>query len=620
MPGIFGFIRKHGADRQANEALIQRMGEIQSHNKHYTLHTHAEDWFGLGLIGLPVPGEECFAIDRECNLLAAFSGYIYDFQRLPAALEQPTSHKASRLTQIYAAFPDRMPEKLNGSFNAAVFDLKRKAAIICNDRIGHWQLYYFEDEHSFLFAGEYKAFLPYQYFDRDMDEAAVLDYFNFKMILGDKTLFKKVKRLRWARAIRYCNGRVTIEPWWEYRFPEESKQSPADLIDEAHVLYQQNIMKQCSGYDHVIIPLSGGLDSRMVLAHAREAGLHPHTFCHGQKQSVEVKLAARVASEAGVENHSLVEINPQWVVDFAERFVWLTGGMINTGPAVLLGVASQYGLNASKSVFLNGLAGRTVFGYGYFNERDISTILPWSAKIQRLRTLLDGHFTDDNYYRIFQPQFRMTLKAVYDSAIEAEFAHYQKASNLFCHQRDLFALENRFRKKYDQIDVNRFTVHDHWALEDDRTIEFYLKIPPRLKVSTSRVLLVEGLKRKFPHLARVPQQHTGVNLFTEPSHAVLKAKAYKKQLMYYAERFSRGLLNLHDYSTYVHYDQWYRSHSGIRDFFESVLLDQRTLQRGYYDPVALRSLLNYQRRGGNAFGVLSHFVSFELFNRLYRDR
>jgi asparagine synthetase B (glutamine-hydrolysing) len=620
MPGIFGFFTKKETDKQVNEDLIVRMGRIQVHSEKYALCTFSDTWCGLGFVGLPIPGEEQFVVDCQRNMASAYGGYIYEFQRVAGGAVTRMNSKALGLCDIYRTHPDTLPEKLNGSYNVAVYDLEHRHAIICNDRIGHWQLYYCEDDTYFLFAGEYKAFLQYQGFDRSLDEEAVRDYFNFKMVLGEKTFFRKVKRLRWAQAIRYRNGIVSIEPWWEYRFPEESRQTVDELVDEAHGLYQQNIRKQSAGFEHVIIPLSGGLDSRMVLAHARQAGLRPYTFCHGQARSVEVRLAARVASEAGVTHHNLVEIDPLWTVDLAERFVWLTGGMVNLGPSVLLGVASRYGLDASRSVFLNGLAGRTAFGYGYFNETDISSTMSWPEKMQRLRIVLDGQFTNDNYYRVFQTEYRSALKAVYDAVIEQEFARYGQASSLFCHQRDLFALENRFRKMYDQIDVNRFLVHDHWALEDDRTVEFYLKIPPRLKVGTSRILLVEGLKRMFPHLANIPQQHTGVNLFSQPSHTAMKVTAYKKQMMHYAERLSLGLLNFHDYSTYVHYDQWYRSHRKIREFFETVLLDQRTLQRGYFDHRALESLLKYQRRGGNAFGVLSHLVSFELFNRLYCER
>lgn len=620
MPGIFGFICKQGGDRAANQSLIRRMGEIQLHNPNYELHTHADDWFGLGTVGLPVPGEERLAVVSERNLAAAFSGYIYAFQKLNANMEQPTKKKATRIADIYAAHEASLPEKLNGSFNAVALDTSRKAGIICTDRFGHHQLYYYEDDNIFFFAGEFKAFLEYERFDRCLDDAAIADFFNYQLVLGERTFFKRVKRLRWGHKIQFQNGRITIAPWWQWQFTPDLGRSVEDFVDEGHALYQENVRRQTDGASHVIIPLSGGLDSRMVLAHARLAGLEPHSFSHGQRRGLEAKIAAKVAQTAGVKDHHLIEINPEWTADYAERFIWLTGGMVEIGPCILLGVAERYGLPPTTSAFLNGIAGRTAFAYSYFNKADISATLSREEKLHRLRRSLVGQFVDDNYYKNFAPEHQTRFKAAYYPSIEAELQTYTNVSDLFCYQRDLFVLHNRFKRMFDQVDVNRFVLHDHFALEDDRTLDFYLKVPPELKAYPVRTLLIEALKTKFPELARIPQAHGNVDLFSSPSAMAVKLTAYKKRLAYLAERGSCGLLNFRDLDTYVHYNQWYRTSRKVREFVDGILLDPRTRQRGYYDAAEVQRLLQYEKRGGNSFGVLSLLLSFELFQRLYVDR
>ena len=523
------------------------------------MQTYADEWCGVGLVGLPVPGEEQFKVDRERGLAAAYSGHIYDFQKLPAEQLKPTRNKATRLMELYASDAESLPEKLSGSFNAAVFDLRARRAAICNDRLGHWHLYYYEDDRLFLFAGEFKAFRAYANFDREIDDAAVRDFFNYQLVLGDRTFFKRVKRLRWAHRIAFADGRVSIKPWWEWRLGNDSTQPVSELVEESHHLYQDIVRKQTAGASHVIIPLSGGLDSRMVLAHARLAGIEPHTFSHGQSRSLEVKLAARVAATAGVKHHRFIDINPAWTADYAERFIWLTGGMVEIGPSILLGVADQYGLPATTSVFLNGVAGRTAFAYGYFNAGDIRTDVSRDEKLRRLCTSLAGSPEDENSYSIFSSEFRRSLKASYYPAVDSELSVHERVSDLFCHQRDLFVLHNRFKMMFDQVDVNRYVLQDHWALEDDRTLDFYLKVPPALKAYPVRTLLVEALKSKFPELARIPQQHGNVNLFETPSALSSRAHRYKKRLSYLMERGSHGLLNFRDLDTYVHYNQWYRT-------------------------------------------------------------
>jgi 7-cyano-7-deazaguanine synthase len=64
-----------------------------------------------------------------------------------------------------------------------------------------------------------------------------------------------------------------------------------------------------------VVLLSGGLDSTTVLAVAKREGYTPHamTFRYGQRHSVEIEAARRVASAVGVAKHVVVDIDlRQW--------------------------------------------------------------------------------------------------------------------------------------------------------------------------------------------------------------------------------------------------------------------------------------------------------------------
>jgi 7-cyano-7-deazaguanine synthase len=62
---------------------------------------------------------------------------------------------------------------------------------------------------------------------------------------------------------------------------------------------------------NAVVLLSGGLDSATTLAIARQAGLRPAalTFRYGQRHSVEIAAARRVAAAMAVEDHRIVEID-----------------------------------------------------------------------------------------------------------------------------------------------------------------------------------------------------------------------------------------------------------------------------------------------------------------------
>ncbi|OGC91170.1 MAG: hypothetical protein A2W25_10295 [candidate division Zixibacteria bacterium RBG_16_53_22] len=617
MPGIFGLIRKAGDSREANEALIGRMAARLSHNDLYVSRTHAEDWFALGNIGLPVTGEERFAVDSGRRTACAFSGYIYGWRGVESDLDRPTPDKASRIMNIYEKHGGALPEKIDGSFNIALFDLRSREAFICNEKLGHRHLYYFEDDQVFLFSSEIKALMAYERFSRELDWDAVADYFNYGYMLGDKTLFRKVRVLKGGHIISIKGGKIHFTRYWDYRYGELSRQSLPELIEEADAIYRDDIRRKTAGAKNVIIPLSGGLDSRFITGHAVAAGIEPHSFTHGRKGCSDHWIASQVAGTLGIANYHFVEIDPQWLIDYSERFVYLAEGMTESSPAILIGISGRYGLPPLDTVFLNGIfGGPTNFGAAYYNARDAVAGLPMEEKVRRIINYI-GSVPSDNYYKIFAPEIMNRFKGRFETSIAEELQDLSAVSELFCNQMDVFIIKNRLVRYIDHVDCNRFLWHDHFALASDRLNDFYVRLPHELK--PSRLFLKEYLKAKFPALAHIPYQVTGVDLYSTPSKFKSDWKKRIKRLKYLAERVSRGRLRFYDRDAYIHYDQWYRAHREIRDFYEGILLDDRTLRRGYFNRPYLELLLKRERTGGDSYYAVCHMATFELFNRIFID-
>ena len=66
-----------------------------------------------------------------------------------------------------------------------------------------------------------------------------------------------------------------------------------------------------TGTETAVVLLSGGLDSTTVLAIAKMEGfaIHALSFRYGQRHSVEIEAAIRIARRAGVAEHQIVEID-----------------------------------------------------------------------------------------------------------------------------------------------------------------------------------------------------------------------------------------------------------------------------------------------------------------------
>ena len=616
MPGIFGFILKNNHDKEYARRLIEDMGRLQKHHHSYRIDSHHTDWYGLGEIGIPLGKFIRHKINDNLNLAAAHDGYIYGYDRIS---NEPYPDQLADIIVRYHEQGDEIIPKVNGSFNLALFDGGKKETLIFNDRFGHRQLHYYENDDIFLFASEFKAFYAYDKFVPKIDRQCAMDYFNYFFPMGDRTFLEGVRRLPWGSMIRFSGNAIRFEQYHEFSFEENPDFSLDEFIEEADAVYRDNLKRQTAGAERIIVPLSGGLDSRMVLGHISNSELPIHTYTHGTKGCLDEKVARKVARAAGIENHQLIEVDPRWVIEKAEKLIFVTGGVLPTVPVILMGVLERYGNDHAKAALFNGISGRTAFGYGYFNVHDITRDLTQEQKVKKLRRPLFGEILDDNYYNMFSPDFRGATEESYDKSIDRELSRYLNVSDLFCHQRDLFMLANRFRRNFDQVDINRYYWHDHMALEDNRTLELYKKIPPDVKAYPTRTVLVETLKKKFPHLAGVPTQNTGVNLFSTPSALRKALGKYKIMAAYYAERLSGGVLKFEDKRTYVHFNQWYREYPEIMEMFEDILLSESTISRGYFNRSRLEEVLMRQRRGGNAYNDLALLLAFELFCRIHID-
>jgi hypothetical protein len=618
MPGIFGIIRKRNYSKENNQKLFEGMARRLSHNPFYSSETYLEDWFALGHIGLPFGGEKRIGRDEQRQITAGYSGFIYGWKNV--AGQPPGSPcKSTTIIDLYLKNKVDLHERIDGSYNVAIFNSETKEALIFNDRFGHRQLYYYEDSDIFLFSTEMKAFLAYDSFPREINIDAAADFFNYTYPLGDKTFFKSVKLLRGGHRISYSSDSVAVKKYWDYKFEAEPAQTLPEMIEEVHDIYPDIIKKQARDAKDIVIPLSGGLDSRFILSHAVQAGYQPHVFTHGRKDCLDHQIAKMVVKTLGVKNYGFIEIKPSWLIDYCESYVKMSEGMNNTCPSVLLGISAQYKLPPESTAFINGIfGGPTNFGSPYYKLSDITDKLTHEEKLKRLSVSLAGGEIDETLYEVFEPEIKRRFRERFTPSIDEEFSHSLSVSPLFCHQKDVFFIKNRIARHMNQIDCHRYVWHDHFALADDRLVDFFIKLPANLK--PSRRFLKEYFLAKLPELAAIPYQATGVNLYRQPSKLKAQIHSYKGKLLYYAERISGGRLRFYDKTRYQHFNQWYRADKKIPKFYEDILLDDKTVRRGYYNKPRLQVMLKKQRRGGSLIFELSSLLAFELFHRYFVDQ
>jgi len=142
----------------------------------------------------------------------------------------------------------------------------------------------------------------------DMEETSAVEFLMAGYVAKEKTLFRHLRQLRAGEFLFFDkrDSRFFIERYYSY-YPQQIDQREEDELLEVHHYLIKNVfskMVETLNGRKVWIPLSGGLDSRLVLGALLEAKYdNVGTFTYGIPQLWEVKWAKKFAEHAGVEWH-----------------------------------------------------------------------------------------------------------------------------------------------------------------------------------------------------------------------------------------------------------------------------------------------------------------------------
>lgn len=127
----------------------------------------------------------------------------------------------------------------------------------------------------------------------EIDAVALTEFPARYTFLGDRTLFKRVKRTQW-----FSDGRNT-----GYNLPPkhgDRKASPQEIAEGLYPLLKSEVIEYIGNSQHIGILLSGGMDSRIVAGILKEIqderkDFAVTVFCWGQRDTRDPVYATRIA-------------------------------------------------------------------------------------------------------------------------------------------------------------------------------------------------------------------------------------------------------------------------------------------------------------------------------------
>ena len=337
MPGIAGVISAQPAKTCGR--LLEQMIASMQHEKFHVAGGYSAPELGVfvGWVGLQDTLARCQPMVGESTDVAVVlcGEYFVEPDRGRAEhTDQVQRGYASRLATLYEHQGDTCFEDLDGLFSGVVIDRRQRKALLFNDRFGLERVYYHEGPDGFFFASEAKALLRVLPELRALDDDGLLEFLHYGCTLNWKSLFRNVGVLPGASLWAFtpddrCHKRRYFVPAaWESQ-PTLAAESFADALGS---LFMRTLPSYFELDRTVGVSLTGGLDTRMIMA-CRPAGSHDvisYTFAGPTGDTVDVRLAAQVATACGVPHHVL-RLGHDFFSNYAslvDRTVYITDGYL----------------------------------------------------------------------------------------------------------------------------------------------------------------------------------------------------------------------------------------------------------------------------------------------------
>ena len=609
----------------AEAAVVRRMCGAIVHRGPDDEGTYVHGPAGLGMRRLSVIGlcDGHQPIHNEDQTVwVVFNGEIYNFPELRADLEARghrfyTHTDTEVIVHLYEDLGADCVHKLRGMFAFALYDQNARQLLLVRDRLGIKPLHYAHAGGRLLFGSEIKSLLAAAPELAETDPAALLQYFQFGYIPDPATAFSSIRKLPPGHLLEYTRGEVKIRRYWDLpAFGAHTPISEEALLEEMEHRLAEAVRIRLLADVPLGAFLSGGTDSSVVVALMARAISGPlKTFTIGFEQADfdETKYARQVAERFGAQ-HCELTVNP----DIAATVTALTRGLEE--PFADSSMIPTYFVSQLArrhvTVVLSGDGGDELFaGYDRYRvnrQRAAFDRVPkWAGRLYRSQL----------YPRL--PHGFRGRQFAYNASLSPCERYLDGISFLAARDRDLEYFSPEFlaaaRALPSPLDQYRAYLNDAPA-GDTLSRLLYLDtktyLPADILTKVDRMSMAVSLEARVPIL-----DHLFVEWVTSlPAEWKLRGSTGKYIFSKLAERLGipKEVLYRPKQGFALPLKHWIRKE--LKQEITRVLLEPRSLQRGYFRRAALERLLqeHYQGRRDHS-GLLWQLLVFELWHQNYLE-
>lgn len=316
--------------------VIDRMTDAMAHRGPSDRGTLESAGVALGarrLSIIDIGGGHQPVANEDRSVWAIQNGELYNHVELRDALRHDGHTFTSRcdtevIPHLYERDGVAFTQSLSGEFAIAVWDERRRRAVLARDPMGVKPLYYVHTGEVVGFASELKSILTSGLVSGRLDHEALDAYLTLGFVPGPRTPLADVRKLMPGTRLVIDPDGIREERYWEYphHAPDEhlSEREAGDrLLAELDAAVRRRLMSDVP----LGAMLSGGLDSSLIAAlMARHTSQPVKTFSVGfveAGRANELADAQLVADALGTDHQALELSLAQQTIALEELAWWL---------------------------------------------------------------------------------------------------------------------------------------------------------------------------------------------------------------------------------------------------------------------------------------------------------
>lgn len=254
----------------------------------------------LSIIDLEGGHQPIFNKDKTLAIIC--NGELYEFEKyrqnlIEKGYEFQTHSDSEVMLYLYAEYGKDCLKMMNGMYAFAIIHLPSQEIFIARDRFGQKPLYFTQKDRNFAFASGPRSLLPLKWLDQSLDPEAIHQFLQFYCVPQEKSIYQNIQKLPPAHYALWDGFTLEVESYWKYENKTTFKGSYQDAVEECRSLMKQAVDRRMVADVPVGSFLSGGVDSSIITALAKESkdDLKTFSIAFSEKQYDERKYSQLVA-------------------------------------------------------------------------------------------------------------------------------------------------------------------------------------------------------------------------------------------------------------------------------------------------------------------------------------